>query len=88
MPQDALVDQYLPELRAALESAVGGDLADSLVKAAMQRGELTLDMQLAINDGLDVLDAAKRREVVGIIDDMRRRMRQESQSSEESCHNL
>ncbi|MDJ0685507.1 MAG: hypothetical protein QNJ84_12455 [Alphaproteobacteria bacterium] len=78
MAENALVDLYLPQLRAALEDVVGSDLADSLVKAAMQKGELTLDMQLAINDGVDLLDDAKRREVLAIIDDMRRRVRQES----------
>ncbi len=78
MTENALVDLYLPQLRKALEGVVGYDLAESLVKAAMQRGEMTLDMQLAINDGLDVLDKEKRRTLLAIIDDMHRRVRQES----------
>lgn len=75
MPQDEIVDLYLPQLREALTDVVGEDLADSLVKASMHRGELTLDMQLAINDGLEILTDEKREEVISIIEDFRSRIR-------------
>lgn len=75
MPQDEIVNVYLPQLRDALTEAVGDDLADSLVKASMHRGELTLDMQLAINDGLDIMTEEKRKQVIAIIEDFRARIR-------------
>ena len=74
MPQDELIELYLPQLRESLVDVVGPDLADSLVKAAMHQGDLTLDMQLAINDGLEFLTEEKRLEVLRVIDEVRRRM--------------
>lgn len=67
-------EDILDELIARLGRTLGPDLADTLVHAARSRGDLTLDMQLAINDGLDSLTPDQRAEVLSILDDLRRRL--------------
>lgn len=58
----------IARIRAALAEELGTDLADSLVRAGRNRGQLDLDLQLAINDGLLTLPSEKRARVVGLID--------------------
>ncbi|NMM46519.1 hypothetical protein HH303_18660 [Rhodospirillaceae bacterium KN72] len=58
----------LNHLRGVLADIVGRDLADSLVRAGRKRGEFDLDMQLAINDGLQGLPQDKRLEALAMID--------------------
>lgn len=60
----------LKGIQQELASVVGGDLADSLVRAGRKRGEFDLDMQLAINDGLATLPRHKRVEVLALLDTM------------------
>ena len=60
----------LPLLEDKLAAIVGEDLAGSLIRAAMQRGEWGLDMQLAINDGLERLDGERRERALGLIDSL------------------
>ncbi len=62
--------QELPELEGKLAAIVGDDLAGSLIRAALRRGEWGLDMQLAINDGLAQLDPVKRRRALELIDQL------------------
>lgn len=55
-------------LKVQLAGIVGPDLADSLVRAGRKRGEFDLDMQLALNDGLQSLDEEKRRDALFLLD--------------------
>ncbi|MDW3208118.1 MAG: hypothetical protein R8L07_21495 [Alphaproteobacteria bacterium] len=57
-------------IRTVLADIVGSDLADSLVRAGRKRGEFDLDMQLAINDGLQSLTIEKRQEAIALLDSM------------------
>lgn len=60
----------LQTVRSALSDIVGEDLADSLVKCGIHGGELDLNMQLAINDGLEALDSHERAQAIALIDAM------------------
>ena len=60
----------LETVRTALSDIVGEDLADSLVKCGVHGGKLDLNMQIAINDGLDALEANERAQAVALIDAM------------------
>ncbi|MCR9218805.1 MAG: hypothetical protein NXI21_01120 [Alphaproteobacteria bacterium] len=62
--------EKLPQLEDKLAAIVGEDLAGSLIRAAMKRGEWGLDMQLAINDGLERLEPERRERAVRLIDDL------------------
>lgn len=66
-------DQALAELflqfRTDLAAICGDDLAESLLKAGQSGGAPNLDMQLAINDGLEVMDDAQRSAVMRLLDD-------------------
>lgn len=55
--------------RSDLAAACGEDLADSLLKAGQSGGAPNLDMQLAINDGLETMDEAQRAEILRLLDD-------------------
>ena len=72
MSEADLTSQYLPDLKKGLSEIVGADLAESLVNAALAGGELNLDMQLAINDGLDEMSEEQRAEVLGLLKNLRR----------------
>lgn len=58
----------LNDLESQLSDIVGADLAESLVKAAVRSGELTLDLQLAMNDGLEALTTDQRRSALSVLD--------------------
>ena len=58
----------LSGLEENLSEIVGDDLAQSLVKAALARGEYGLDLHLAINDGLEMLSDDRRRQVLALLD--------------------
>ena len=60
----------LNQIREEMASVVGPDLADSLVRAGRKRGQFDLDMQLAINDGLEQLSREKREKAVALIDSL------------------
>lgn len=60
----------IDSIRVVLGDILGADLADSLVRAGRKRGEFDLDMQLAINDGLQSLTAEKRRQAIALLDSM------------------
>lgn len=60
----------IDSIRVVLGDILGEDLADSLVRAGRKRGEFDLDMQLAINDGLQSLTAEKRRQAIALLDSM------------------
>ncbi len=72
MSEADLTSQYLPDLKKGLSEIVGTDLAESLVNAALAGGELNLDMQLAINDGLEEMSEEQRSEVLGLLKNLRR----------------
>lgn len=74
-------NDMVDELNARLGKTLGPDLADTLIRAARSRGDLTLDMQLAINDGLDSLTPDQRRDVLSILDDLRRRLAEAAEKS-------
>ncbi|MDF1748676.1 MAG: hypothetical protein P1V34_07360 [Alphaproteobacteria bacterium] len=56
------------QVRETLSRELGDDLADSLVRAGRLRGNFSLDMQLAISDGLESLSSEKRRKVLALLD--------------------
>lgn len=58
----------LQTVRDALSDIVGDDLADSLVHCGIHGGRVDLNLQIAINDGLDGLEADAREEAVALID--------------------
>lgn len=58
----------LDSLEENLSEIVGDDLAESLVKAALNRGRYDLNLQLAINDGLETLTPDRRREVLALLE--------------------
>ncbi|RVU38397.1 hypothetical protein EOI86_03685 [Hwanghaeella grinnelliae] len=59
----------LARFRSDLAAICGDDLADSLLKAGQSGGVPNLDMQLAINDGLEMMDEAQRSEILRLLDD-------------------
>lgn len=61
----------LHDLETQLTEIIGADLAESLVKAAKRNGEVTLDLQLAMNDGLENLTADQRRSALHLLDRFR-----------------
>lgn len=71
-PSPITGNDAIARIRAALAEELGVDLADSLVRAARNRGQLDLDLQLAINDGLLTLAADQRARVIGLIDSLMR----------------
>lgn len=60
----------LTGLEDKLAAVIGEDLASSLIRAAITRGEWGIDMQLAINDGLQNLDEERRKRAVSLIDQL------------------
>lgn len=58
----------LKSVEQMLAEVLGEDLADSLIRVAQKRGEHSLDMQIAINDGLESLPPEKRQEAITLID--------------------
>ena len=76
MSDDDLLKEFLPRLKARLAEICGNDLAESLVVAARGGGELNLDMQLVINDGLDHMDEEMRTRVLDVLSDIRNQVRQ------------
>ncbi|MBP5857632.1 hypothetical protein KAJ83_11480 [Marivibrio halodurans] len=60
----------LPVLEGKLAVILGEDLAVSLIRAARHRGEWGLDMQLAINDGLESLPPERRARALVLIDQL------------------
>ena len=66
MSEDVLA--ALNGLEENLSEIVGDDLAESLVKAALNRGRYDLNLQLAINDGLETLTTERRRQVLALLD--------------------
>lgn len=67
----------LNDLESQLSDIIGDDLAESLVKAAMNSGELTLDLQLALNDGLEVLTGEQRRKALRVLDSFKAALAEE-----------
>jgi hypothetical protein len=67
-PRMATRNDQLTEVRDKLSMELGHDLADSLVRAGRLRGVFSLDMQLAISDGLEGLTSEKRRKVLDLLD--------------------
>jgi len=62
------VTNPLKDLESQLSGIVGDDLAESLIKAALRPGEVTLDLQLAMNDGLETLTREQRRSTLSVLD--------------------
>lgn len=60
----------IPVLEGKLAAILGEDLAVSLIRAALHRGAWGLDMQLAINDGLESLPPETRARALGLIDQL------------------
>ncbi len=60
MSDDEILKTFLPRLTEKLSQVCGDDLAESLIIAGRGGGDLNLDMQLVINDGLDQLDDEKK----------------------------
>ena len=60
----------LNQIREEMATVVGDDLADSLVRAGRKGGQFDLDMQLAINDGLEQLSREKRMQALALIDSL------------------
>ena len=59
----------LARFRSDLSAICGEDLADSLLRAGQSGGAPNLDMQLAINDGLEMMDEEQRSEILRLLDD-------------------
>lgn len=60
-----------------MSDIIGPDLAESLVKAAVNSGELTLDLQLAMNDGLEVLTNSQRNDAIKVLDSFKAALAEE-----------
>lgn len=60
----------LNTIREQLADLVGGDLADSLVRAGRKRGAFDLDLHLLISDGVKALSQEKKRDVLRLLDAM------------------
>ncbi len=69
MEEEQALAALLARFRTDLAAICGEDLADSLLKAGQSGGAPNLDMQLAINDGLEMMDEAQRSEILGLLDD-------------------
>lgn len=67
-PEMVTKNDQISEVRDKLSLELGHDLADSLVRAGRLRGVYSLDMQLAISDGLEGLSSEKRRKVLDLLD--------------------
>lgn len=81
MSEEDLVKEFLPRLTAKLSEICGEDLAESLIKAGQGGGELNLDMQLVINDGLEQLDEDQRGRVLELLSEVRHEVRLAKMSS-------
>ena len=68
----------LNDLESQLSDIIGADLAESLVKAALNSGELTLDLQLAMNDGLEMLTNAQRKDALRVLDTFKASLSEEN----------
>lgn len=66
--EQALAD-LLSRFHADLAAICGEDLADSLLKAGQTGGAPNLDMQLAINDGLETMEEGQRSAILALLDD-------------------
>ena len=75
MSEEDLVKEFLPRLTARLAEICGDDLAESLILAGRGGGELNLDMQLLINDGLEQLDEDQRGRVLETLSEIRHEVR-------------
>lgn len=71
MSEDEIVNTFLPRLETGLRAIVGEDLAESLVKAARAGDAMTLDLQLALNDGLEEISDDQRTDIITLIDTVR-----------------
>lgn len=69
MADDQALAELFARFQADLAAICGNDLAESLLKAGQSGGAPNLDMQLAINDGLEVMDDAQRAAITGLLDD-------------------
>lgn len=69
MTDDQALTALFERFRTDLSAICGDDLADSLLKAGQTGGAPNLDMQLAINDGLEMLDENQRSEILAMLDD-------------------
>ncbi|WP_425403847.1 hypothetical protein [Hwanghaeella sp.] len=69
LEEEQALAALLARFRTDLAAICGEDLADSLLKAGQSGGAPNLDMQLAINDGLEMMDEAQRSEILGLLDD-------------------
>ncbi len=61
----------LKDLEDRLSEILGDDLAESLIKAALRPGEITLDLQLAMNDGLETLTREQRLSTLSALDTLK-----------------
>jgi hypothetical protein len=68
--EPATLNDQLNAIRARLTDVVGGDLADSLVRAGRKNGAFDLDLHLLISDGVKALSAEQKREVLSILDEL------------------
>ncbi len=68
----------LRDLESKLTEIIGADLAESLVKAGRHGDEMTLDLQLAINDGLETLTEEQRRAALQVLDGFKQSLNRES----------
>ena len=69
MADDRALADLLARFHADLAAICGDDLAESLLKAGQSGGAPNLDMQLAINEGLEMMDDAQRTAILGLLDD-------------------
>lgn len=58
----------LLKVQDGLSQILGRELAESLIRAGRKRGQYDLDMQLAINDGLDSVPEEKRQDALALLD--------------------
>lgn len=75
MADEQALAELLQRFRSDLTSICGEDLADSLLKAGQSGGAPNLDMQLAINDGLEMMDDDQRSRILALLDDFMARAR-------------
>ncbi len=69
MAENQQLADLLAQFEVDLAEVCGADLSESLLKAGQSGGVMNLDMQLAINDGLEMIDEEKRALILGMLDD-------------------
>ena len=58
----------LPQVKEGLAEVFGPDLAESLVNAALSKGENSINQQLLMNDGLNLISEEQREQALELLD--------------------